>query len=137
MISCDEGKTAVVGMGYKVLSEWATLTYSILMEFTENNKDKEFKEHLKEKMRDALEMDFAMAFGEKTGGRNIERSNRIDERNNFKKYGIKLEDLESNGKVRKQRRIKRMVLFKQSEDSFERQKCRRIERRAVQKKGIL
>lgn len=67
MISCDEGKTAVVGMGYKVLSEWATLTYSILMEFKENNKDKEFKEHLKEKMRDALEMDFAMAFGEKTG----------------------------------------------------------------------
>lgn len=54
-------------MGYKVLSEWATLTYSILMEFEENNKDKEFKEHLKEKMRDALEMDFAMAFGEKTG----------------------------------------------------------------------
>ena len=67
MISCDEGKTAVVGMGYKVLSEWATLTYSILMEFEENSKDKEFKEHLKEKMRDALEMDFAMAFGEKTG----------------------------------------------------------------------
>lgn len=67
MISCDEGKTVVVGMGYKVLSEWATLTYSILMEFEENNKDKEFKEHLKEKMRDALEMDFAMAFGEKTG----------------------------------------------------------------------
>lgn len=67
MISCDEGKTDVVGMGYKVLSEWATLTYSILMEFEENNKDKEFKEHLKEKMRDALEMDFAMAFGEKTG----------------------------------------------------------------------
>lgn len=67
MICCDEGKTAVVGMGYKVLSEWATLTYSILMEFEENNKDKEFKEHLKEKMRDALEMDFAMAFGEKTG----------------------------------------------------------------------
>lgn len=66
MICCDEGKTAVVGMGYKVLSEWATLTYSILMEFKENNKDKEFKEHLKEKMRDALEMDFAMAFGEKT-----------------------------------------------------------------------
>ena len=62
MICCDEGKTAVVGMGYKVLSEWATLTYSILMEFKENN--------------------------------------------NFKKYGIKLEDLESNGKVRKQRRIK-------------------------------
>lgn len=67
MIICDEGKTAVVGMGYKVLSEWATLTYSILMEFKENNKDKEFKEHLKEKMRDALEMDFAMAFGEKAG----------------------------------------------------------------------
>ena len=67
MISCDEGKTAVVGMGYKVLSEWATLTYSILMEFTENNKDKEFKEYLKEKMRDALEMDFAVAFGKKTG----------------------------------------------------------------------
>ena len=67
MISCDEGKTAVVGIGNKVLSEWATLTYSILMEFEENNKDKEFKEHLKEKMRDALEMDFAMAFGEKTG----------------------------------------------------------------------
>ena len=65
MICCYEGKTAVVGMGYKVLSEWATLTYSILMEFKENNKDKEFKEHLKEKMRDALEMDFAMAFGEK------------------------------------------------------------------------
>ena len=51
MISCDEGKTAVVGMGYKVLSEWATLTYAILMEFKENNKDKEFKEHLKEKMQ--------------------------------------------------------------------------------------
>lgn len=67
MICCDEGKTAVVGMGYKVLSEWATLTYSILMEFKENNKDKEFKEHLKEKMRDALKMDFAMAFGEKAG----------------------------------------------------------------------
>lgn len=66
MISCDEEKTAVVGMGYKVLSEWATLTYAILMEFTENNKDKEFKEHLKEKMRDALEMDFAMVFSEKT-----------------------------------------------------------------------
>lgn len=66
MISCDEGKTAVVGMGYKVLSEWATLTYAILMEFKENNKDKEFKEHLKEKMRDALEMDFAMVFSEKT-----------------------------------------------------------------------
>lgn len=67
MISCDEGKTAVVGMGNKVLSEWATLTYSILKEFTENNKDKEFKELLKEKMREALEMDFAMAFSEKTG----------------------------------------------------------------------
>lgn len=66
MISCDEGKTAVVGMGYKVLSEWTTLTYAILMEFKENNKDKEFKEHLKEKMRDALEMDFAMVFSEKT-----------------------------------------------------------------------
>ena len=66
MISCDEGKTAVVGMGYTVLSEWATLTYAILMEFKENNKDKEFKEHLKEKMRDALEMDFAMVFSEKT-----------------------------------------------------------------------
>lgn len=66
MISCDEGKTAVVGMGYKVLSEWATLTYSILMEFKENNKDKELKKYLKEKMREALEMDFAMAFGEKT-----------------------------------------------------------------------
>lgn len=66
MISCDEGKTAVVGMGNKVLSEWATLTYSILKEFTENNKDKEFKELLKEKMREALEMDFAMAFSEKT-----------------------------------------------------------------------
>lgn len=67
MISCDEGKTAVVGMGNKVLSEWATLTYSILKEFTENNKDKEFKELLKEKMREALEIDFAMAFSEKTG----------------------------------------------------------------------
>lgn len=67
MISCDEGKTAVVGTGNKVLSEWATLTYSILKEFTENNKDKEFKELLKEKMREALEMDFAMAFSEKTG----------------------------------------------------------------------
>lgn len=67
MIRCDEGKTAVVGMEYKVLSEWATLTYAILMEFKENNKDKEFKEHLKEKMRDALEMDFAMVFSEKTG----------------------------------------------------------------------
>ena len=66
MIICDEGKTAVVGMGYKVLSEWATLTYAILMEFKENNKDKEFKEYLKEKMRDALEMDFAMVFSEKT-----------------------------------------------------------------------
>lgn len=62
MISCDEGKTAVVGMGYKVLSEWATLTYAILMEFTENNKDKEFKEHLKEQMREALEMNFEIAF---------------------------------------------------------------------------
>lgn len=66
MISCDEGKTAVVGMGNKVLSEWATLTYSILKEFTENNKDKEFKELLKENMRETLEMDFAMAFSEKT-----------------------------------------------------------------------
>ena len=36
------------------------------LEFKENNIDKEFKEHLKEKMRGALEMDFAMAFGEKT-----------------------------------------------------------------------
>lgn len=58
MISCDKGQTTVVGRGNRVLAEWATLTYSILMEF---------KEHLKEKMRDALEMDFAMAFGEKTG----------------------------------------------------------------------
>lgn len=66
MISCDEGKTVVVGMGNKVLSEWATLTYSILKEFTENNKDKEFKENLKEKMREALEMDFAIALSEKT-----------------------------------------------------------------------
>ena len=66
MISCDEGKTVVVGIGNKVLSEWATLTYSILKEFTENNKDKEFKENLKEKMRETLEMDFAMAFSEKT-----------------------------------------------------------------------
>lgn len=30
-----------------------------------------------------------------------------------------------------------MVPFKQSEDPFKKQKCRRIERRAVQKKGIL
>lgn len=66
MISCDEGKTVVVGIGNKVLSEWATLAYSILKEFTENNKDKEFKELLKEKMRETLEMDFAMAFSEKT-----------------------------------------------------------------------
>lgn len=62
MISCDEGKTVVVGIGNKVLSEWATLTYSILKEFTENNKDKEFKEDLKEKMREALEMNFETAF---------------------------------------------------------------------------
>lgn len=66
MISCDEGKTVVVGIGNKVLSEWATLTYSILKEFTENNKDKEFKELLKKNMRETLEMDFAMAFSEKT-----------------------------------------------------------------------
>ena len=66
MISCDEGKTAVVGSANKVLAEWATLTYAIINEFPENNKDKEFKENLKEKMRGALEMDFAMAFGEKT-----------------------------------------------------------------------
>lgn len=66
MISCDKGKTTIVGRGYEVLAEWDTLTYAILMEFTENNKDKEFKEHLKEKMRDALEMDFAMVFSEKT-----------------------------------------------------------------------
>ena len=66
MISCDEGKTVVVGIGNKVLSEWATLTYSILKEFTENNKDKEFKQLLKENMRETLEMDFAMAFSEKT-----------------------------------------------------------------------
>lgn len=66
MISCDEGKTVVVGIGNKVLSEWATLTYSILKEFTENNKDKEFKELIKENMRETLEMDFAMAFSEKT-----------------------------------------------------------------------
>lgn len=66
MISCDEGNACVIGRGNKVLAEWATLTYAILMEFKENNKDKEFKEHLKEKMRDALEMDFAMVFSEKT-----------------------------------------------------------------------
>ena len=67
MISCDEGNACVIGRGNRVLAEWATLTYSILKEFTENNKDKEFKELLKEKMREALEMDFAMAFSEKTG----------------------------------------------------------------------
>ena len=66
MISCDEGNTVVVGIGNKVLSEWVTLTYSILKKFTENNKDKEFKELLKEQMRETLEMDFAMAFSEKT-----------------------------------------------------------------------
>lgn len=66
MISCDEGNACVIGRGNKVLAEWATLTYAIINEFPENNKDKEFKENLKEKMRGALEMDFAMAFGEKT-----------------------------------------------------------------------
>ncbi len=67
MINCDEGIPIVVGSANKVLAEWATLTYAIINEFPENNKDdKEFKENLKEKMRGALEMDFAMAFGEKT-----------------------------------------------------------------------
>lgn len=66
MINCDEGIPIVVGSANKVLAEWATLTYAIINEFPENNKDKEFKENLKEKMRAALEMDFAMAFGEKT-----------------------------------------------------------------------
>lgn len=67
MISCDEGNACVVGRGNKVLAEWATLTYAIIRLFTENGEDKEFKENLKEKMRGALEMDFAMAFSEKTG----------------------------------------------------------------------
>lgn len=66
MINCDEGIPIVVGSANKMLAEWATLTYAIINEFSENNKDKEFKENLKEKMRGALEMDFAMAFGEKT-----------------------------------------------------------------------
>lgn len=62
MISCDEGKTVVVGMGNKVLAEWATLTYAIIRLFTENGEDKEFKENLKEKMRGALGMNFETAF---------------------------------------------------------------------------
>ena len=66
MINCDEGIPIVVGSANTVLAEWATLTYASINEFPENNKDKEFKENLKEKMRGALEMDFAMAFGEKT-----------------------------------------------------------------------
>lgn len=66
MISCDKGIINVTGNGAQILADWATLTYAIINEFPENNKDKEFKENLKEKMRDALEIDFAMAFGEKT-----------------------------------------------------------------------
>lgn len=66
MINCDKGIPIVVGIANEVLAEWATLTYAIINEFPENNKDNEFKENLKEKMRDALKIDFAMAFGEKT-----------------------------------------------------------------------
>lgn len=43
MINCDEGIPIVVGSANKVLAEWATLTYAIINEFPENNKDKEFK----------------------------------------------------------------------------------------------
>lgn len=55
MINCDEGIPIVVGSANKVLSEWATLTYAIINEFPEHNKDKEFKENLKEKMRGAFQ----------------------------------------------------------------------------------
>lgn len=62
MISCDRGKTTVVGKRNEVLAEWETLTYSIIREFAEYGEDKEFKENLKEKMRGALEMNFETAF---------------------------------------------------------------------------
>lgn len=62
MISCDRGDASVVGRGNTVLAEWATLTYAIIRLFTENGEDKEFKEHLKERMCGALEMDFDTAF---------------------------------------------------------------------------
>lgn len=62
MISCDKGIINVAGDGNRILAEWATLTYAIIREFTENYEGKESKENLKEKMREALEMDFEMAF---------------------------------------------------------------------------
>lgn len=80
MISCDRGDARVVGKGNTVLAEWATLTYAIIRLFTENGEDKEFKEHLKERMCGALEMNFETAFKMSDGETFEEASRPMKER---------------------------------------------------------
>ena len=74
MISCDKGKTSVVGMGNVVLAEWETLTFAILRglvgsikESAEDDRElQEYQGQLKRIMHENLEENIKEAFSDKT-----------------------------------------------------------------------
>lgn len=66
MISCDKGKTYVIGRGDEVLAEWTVLTLTVIREFVRSGKDKVSQENLKELVRKNLETAWEEAFSNKT-----------------------------------------------------------------------
>lgn len=66
MISCDKGKTCVIGRGDVVLAEWTALTLTVIRGFVRSGKDKVSQEKLKELVRKNLETAWKEAFSNKT-----------------------------------------------------------------------
>lgn len=66
MISCDKGKTCVIGRGDVVLAEWTALTLTVIRGFVRSGKDKVSQEKLKELVRKNLETAWKEAFSNQT-----------------------------------------------------------------------
>lgn len=67
MISCDKGKTCVIGRGDVILAEWTALTLTVIRGFVKSGKDnKVSQEKLKELVRKNLETAWEEAFSNKT-----------------------------------------------------------------------
>lgn len=66
MISCDKGKTYVIGRGDVILAEWTALTLTVIRGFVRSGKDKVSQEKLKELIRKNLENAWKEAFSNKT-----------------------------------------------------------------------
>lgn len=66
MISCDKGKTCVIGRGDVILAEWTALTLTVIRGFVKSGKDKVSQEKLEELVCKNLETAWKEAFGNKT-----------------------------------------------------------------------